>query len=199
MSNKRIYKKRQKLSTSPKSPSTLKPRYNENDWSQAELILDQLLECNTVCKNGFTLVKHKNEFEEIEWMINNLPTLPYVIDNYLNFMFTNKLTTGNEELDNNVLNPFLYKRNAKGVTNFPFLFIFISSAILICHSLAFCFLHSMHFPQPIGTMPTLVSDNGGTRPPFFLFALYFGFLTNRGYKHILLFSFHCSCFYYICN
>lgn len=121
MSNKRIYKKRQKLSTSPKSPSTLKPRYNENDWSQAELILDQLLECNTVCKNGFTLVKHKNEFEAIEWMINNLPTLPYVIDNYLNFMFTNKLTTGDEELDNNVLNPFLYKRNAKGVTNIPFL------------------------------------------------------------------------------
>ena len=121
MSNKRIYKKRQKLSTSPKSPSTLKPRYNENDWSQAELILDQLLECNTVCKNGFTLVKHKNEFEAIEWMTNNLPTLPYVIDNYLNFMFTNKLTTGNEELDNNVLNPFLYKLNAKGVTNYSVL------------------------------------------------------------------------------
>lgn len=121
MSNKRIYKKRQKLSTSPKSPSTLKPRYNENDWSQAELILDQLLECNTVCKNGFKLVKHKNESEEIEWMINNLPTLPYVIDNYLNFMFTNKLTTGDEELDNNVLNPFLYKRNAKGVTNYSVL------------------------------------------------------------------------------
>lgn len=64
MSNKRIYKKRQKLSTSPKSPSTLKPRYNENDWSQAELILDQLLECNTVCKTDSHLLSIKMSLKQ---------------------------------------------------------------------------------------------------------------------------------------
>lgn len=113
MSNKRITKKKAKLS----SPTPVN-NFNIQNWSQAELILDQLLECNTICKSGFTLVDNKTTDEETEWMIANLPTLPYVMESYLNFVFSNKLTTGNEELDNTVLNPFLYRTNAKGVTNY---------------------------------------------------------------------------------
>lgn len=88
------------------------------DWSQAEFILDKLLECNTTCKSGFCLTKHKDMEAEIEYLINNLPTLPYVMEQYLNFMFSNNLTTGNEETDEKILKPFLYKTNAKGVTNY---------------------------------------------------------------------------------
>ena len=113
MSKKRIIKKRQKANLSSQSNS-----FNIQNWSQAEIILDNLLQCNTDCKSGFTLVNNKTQTEEIEWLIANLPTLPYVMDSYLNFVFSNKLTTGNEELDNSVLNPFLYRTNAKGVTNY---------------------------------------------------------------------------------
>lgn len=116
MSKKRQYRKNMKKNLSS-MPRTQIP-YDIKDWSQAELILDQMLQCNTMCKSGFTLVNHKNQTEKIEWMIANLPTLPYVMDSYLNFVFSNKLTTGNEELDNTVLNPFLYRTNAKGVTNY---------------------------------------------------------------------------------
>lgn len=113
MSKKRIIKKRQKANLSSQSNS-----FNIQNWSQAEIILDSLLKCNTACKSGFTLVDNKTQTEEIEWLIANLPTLPYVMDSYLNFVFSNKLTTGSEELDNTVLNPFLYRTNAKGVTNY---------------------------------------------------------------------------------
>ena len=113
MSKKRIIKKRQKANLSSQSNS-----FNIQNWSQAEIILDNLLQCNTACKSGFTLVDNKTQTEEIEWLIANLPTLPYVMDSYLNFVFSNKLTTGSEELDNTVLNPFLYRTNAKGVTNY---------------------------------------------------------------------------------
>lgn len=113
MSKKRIIKKRQKANLSSQSNS-----FNIQNWSQAEIILDNLLQCNTACKSGFTLVDNKTQAEEIEWLIANLPTLPYVMDSYLNFVFSNKLTTGSEELDNTVLNPFLYRTNAKGVTNY---------------------------------------------------------------------------------
>ena len=53
------------------------------------------------------------------------------------------------------------------VTNCPDLSILISSFSLTCHCLAFCFLHSMHWPHPIGTNSTLLSETGGMIPPFF--------------------------------
>lgn len=106
-------RRKNKLNYTPRGHNQKK----ETNWSQAQMILDQILACNTSCKHGFCLVDHKNENAEIEWMIQNLPTLPYVMDSYLNFVFSNKLTTGDSELDQKVLNPFLYRLNAKGVTN----------------------------------------------------------------------------------
>ena len=91
---------------------------NENNWSEAQFILDKLLECNVSCKNGFILKKREDRNEELEYLINNLPTLPYVLNQYINFVFSNNLTTGNEEQDETILKPFLYKINAKGVTNY---------------------------------------------------------------------------------
>ena len=44
--------------------------------------------------------------------------------------------------------------------------------------------NSIHFPHPTGTINTLKSETGGILPPFFLFAIYFRFLINFGYKHI---------------
>lgn len=73
------------------------------------------------------------------------------------------------------------------VMKYPFVVYFISSNSRICQFLAFCFLHSMQFPHPMGTFVTLGSVTGGTLPPFFLFGLYFGFVTSLGYRHMVFF------------
>uniref|UniRef100_A0A0N5B1E8 Phage portal protein n=1 Tax=Syphacia muris TaxID=451379 RepID=A0A0N5B1E8_9BILA len=57
----------------------------------------------------------------IQLYVNNLPTLPYVVDQLLNFIFSNGLTTGDENLDETVLKPFLFAHNVKGVTNYSVL------------------------------------------------------------------------------
>lgn len=114
--SRRTKKKKQQL-TSNRPNRNLTPQQREANWSQATMILDQMLKCNTDCYHGFCLVDFKDRYGELEWMIQNLPTLPYVMESYLNFVFSNKLTTGDETLDDTVLNPFLYKENAKGITN----------------------------------------------------------------------------------
>jgi len=61
----------------------------------------------------------------------------------------------------------------------------MSSISLICQSLLLLCLHSMHSPHSIGTHITLSSETGGIFPPFFLLALYLGFLISFGYKHMV--------------
>lgn len=120
-------RKKKTLQNAPMSISKVQNRtvettnlrtYDKDNWAQAELILNSLLECNSYCTHGFCLTKYKDEHEDILYLIKNLPTLPYVMDNYMNFMFSNNLTTGNEEQDEKILKPFLYRKNAKGVTNY---------------------------------------------------------------------------------
>lgn len=80
-----------------------------------------MLNCNSDCINGFIKTNFKNQFDEIDWMIDNLPTLPYVIGKVIDFIFSNGITTGDEDLDKNVLMPFLYRHNVQGVTNYSVL------------------------------------------------------------------------------
>lgn len=81
-----------------------------------EELLEELLRCNT-CTNGFSVPKFEKELDEYEWLIKNLPTLPYVKSQYVNFLFSNGLTTGDKQQDEKLDN-FLYKMNIKGQTNF---------------------------------------------------------------------------------
>lgn len=95
--------------------------HSSNAETEAEKVMEALLNCNSECINGFVKTNFKNQFDEIDWMIDNLPTLPYVIGKVIDFIFSNGITTGDENLDKDVLMPFLYKHNAQGVTNYSVL------------------------------------------------------------------------------
>lgn len=89
----------------------------QNNWGISQVILDELLKCNS-CQTGFATKKFDDSNAEIDYLVNNLPTLPYVLDQFLNFMFSNGLTTGDEQIDSELLDPWLYKINVRGVTNY---------------------------------------------------------------------------------
>ena len=96
----------------------IKPKPIGNGYTDMSL-LQEMINCST-CTNGYSNVKFETEKEEYDWMISNLPTLPYVKSQYLNFLFSNGLTTGDEE-DDKRLNNFLYRLNIRGVTNYDVL------------------------------------------------------------------------------
>lgn len=93
-------------------------------------MLDAMLDCNKECINGFVRTDFADYRDEKDWLIDNLPTLPYVIGKTMDFIFSNGLTTGDQELDDTVLRPFLFKHNAKGVTNYSVIQDAIKQAIL---------------------------------------------------------------------
>ena len=95
--------------------------HSSNAETEAEKVMEAMLNCNSDCINGFIKTNFNNQFDEIDWMIDNLPTLPYVIGKVIDFIFSNGITTGDENLDKDVLMPFLYRQNAQGVTNYSVL------------------------------------------------------------------------------
>lgn len=82
-------------------------------------ILNSILSCSADCAGDFTPGYDKFLYEEdlINWLYHNLPTMPYIVDQIVNFIFSNGMTTGDEKQDEK-LDEFLYSRNIKGVTNY---------------------------------------------------------------------------------
>ena len=105
------------------------PRANDNRSMNSKM-LDAMLDCNKDCINGFVRTDFADWNEEVDWMIDNLPTLPYVIGKVIDFIFSNGLTTGDQEMDDSILRPFLFKHNARGVTNYSVIQDAIKQAIL---------------------------------------------------------------------
>lgn len=86
--------------------------------SVSDKVLDEMLRCNTVCSDIGTFKKTEYKVEEdfIEWLYCNLPSMSYVVDRIINFIFSNGLTTG-DELQDEKLDAFLYAQNIQGTTN----------------------------------------------------------------------------------
>ena len=91
------------------------PKQISKDFTDLDL-LDNLTKCKEGCGVGFPKT-FDDDVEQLEWLIANLPTLPYVERQYINNLFSNGLTTGDFEGDK-VLKSFMYKQNAKGITNY---------------------------------------------------------------------------------
>lgn len=83
--------------------------------------LNDMIECSGCGSPFLPRARGLSDDNLIELYLNNLPTLPYVLDQLLNFIFSNGLTTGDENLDETVLKPFLFSHNIKGVTNYSVL------------------------------------------------------------------------------
>ncbi len=125
MAKRKMNRRTDKYSSSrhPKPPS--KPRAIGSGFTDQGLI-DALgtLECGTAestCANqpwhGMTFGTQEYN-DNVEYFRKNLPALPYVEKMFLHLLFSNGLTTGDETQDNEILDPFLYKNNILGITNY---------------------------------------------------------------------------------
>lgn len=79
-------------------------------------ILQQWLECNTVCDLAVPKEKKREGLEKADRYMRILPGAEYVLTQTLNYIFSNGLTTGSINQDE-VLKAFLYRKNEKGNTN----------------------------------------------------------------------------------
>ena len=66
--------------------------------------------------SGFAGKKLTEDLETIEFLANNLPDVDYILDNIVNYMFTNQLTTGDRDRDKK-LYEYLHKLNFNGQRN----------------------------------------------------------------------------------
>lgn len=120
MSKRRRKKKNQLASQyqpNYKMPKPVKIAPGVTDYS----FLNDLIACNGCGSAFMPKANGLSDDDLIQLYVDNLPTLPYVVDQLLNFIFSNGLTTGDENLDETVLKPFLFAHNIKGVTNYSVL------------------------------------------------------------------------------
>lgn len=96
---------------------------------QALEALKDMLQCNAECGGNFETKQFSYEEDLIEYLYKNLPTAPYVLDRIVNFIFSNGLTTGDEDEDEK-LDAFLYAKNAKGATNYSVLREAVKNALI---------------------------------------------------------------------
>lgn len=84
-------------------------------------ILDDLLECSGCCDIGvFKFPRQKLRWEQIEYYIEHLPAVDYVLNEVINYIFSNGITTGNAG-DKDKLNEWLYRKNDEDTTNYDVL------------------------------------------------------------------------------
>lgn len=85
-------------------------------------ILDQLLNCKDSCAdlNSFRFKKPKDGLPLVDYYLEVLPGASFILEEEVNFIFSNSLTTGRVEGDSS-LNDFLYRVNERGETNYSVL------------------------------------------------------------------------------
>ena len=90
---------------------------NDEERRAIDEILENMLECNS-CNDIGSLPKKKwgDGLAKVDEYMQVLPGADYVLTQTLNYMFSNGLTTGSIR-DDEKLNKFLYKKNAKQTLN----------------------------------------------------------------------------------
>lgn len=93
-----------------------KKKHKKKDIRQE--VLRELLSCSACGSLGEA---PKKEREDIDYLMDNLPGVSYVASRMVNYIFSNGLTTGDNEKDE-VLNTWLYaQRNNEGASNYSVL------------------------------------------------------------------------------
>ena len=90
---------------------------NDEERRKIDEILESMLECNS-CNDIGSMPRRKwgDGLEKVDEYMRVLPGADYVLTQTLNYIFSNGLTTGSIR-DDEKLNDFLYKKNAKQTTN----------------------------------------------------------------------------------
>ena len=114
---KRNYRasKRYKVKTHRKSVSRVEEVNGE--------VLEDMLACpSTGCDLGTKEITKEVEDEDVEELLKDLPGVDYVLDRFINYLFSNGLTTGDQVTDETVLDPWLYEqKNEMGAVNYEVL------------------------------------------------------------------------------
>lgn len=94
-----------------------KHKYNRKKKDIKQEILRELVNCQSSC-GSLGCEKKENSREDLDYVLENLPGVDYVVSRMLNYIFSNGLTTGDNEKDK-VLDEWLYAtRNSQGASNY---------------------------------------------------------------------------------
>lgn len=92
-------------------------------------ILDEILRCNSCTDIGKFNMPDRKGNDLINYLVENIPAVSYVVNQITNYIFSNGITTGEKE-DKEKLNGFLYRKNDEGTTNYDVLRTCITNAML---------------------------------------------------------------------
>lgn len=130
---------------------------NENE------ILDKMLECDTSCVDigTFKTIRNKDGLSKIDWLVEVLPGIEYVLNQVLNYIFSNGLTTGLVREDDD-LERWLYHNNLQGVTNYAVLRDIIATATIYGEGGARWYKNDLYF-VPVGSFTPVTSIEDGIK------------------------------------
>lgn len=94
-----------------------------------EEVLDDMNRCDKTC-TGLAVSNESKAIRDVDWLVENLPGIGYVMERMLNYIFANGLSTGYDE-QNDVLTRWLYEEtNRMDATNYSVLSSSIADAIM---------------------------------------------------------------------
>lgn len=106
---------------------------SQNELAEQHLVdvLDDMNECDS-CTDIQTETSKKGYRKiTVDWMLENLPGIDYVMQRLLNYMFSNGITTGAGEDADAMLDSWMYEQtNNEGATNYSVLRAILWDAIL---------------------------------------------------------------------
>ena len=100
-----------------------------NNEEYLQEVLDDMNRCDKTC-TGLAVDRPKLHIRDVDWLLDNLPGIDYVLDRILNYIFANGVTTGVDEQDDR-LEKWLYDdMNRLDATNYSTLSAAIGEAIV---------------------------------------------------------------------
>lgn len=126
-------------------------------------ILDKMLECNVACADigTFKTKRNKDGLSKIDWLVEVLPGIEYVLGQELNYIFSNGLTTGLVREDE-ILDRWLYHNNLQGVTNYAVIRDIIATATIYGEGGARWYKDDLYF-VPVGSFTPVTATEDGIK------------------------------------
>lgn len=90
-------------------------------WDEKELsqnnILNQMLKCNVECSGDFHIRNDWNVEDAIDHLLYHLPDVKFIIDQTVNFIFSDGFRVKGSDADNDRFDNWLFQKNINGQTN----------------------------------------------------------------------------------